>query len=442
MSQPRSVRARAARLLAQVFDGGQGASLAQLLPAESHALPRPDAALLQELCYGVCRFSPRFEVMLEHFVSKKLKARDNDIRALLYLGFYQLLITRIPDHAAIGSTVEACRELGKGWAKGLINGVLRNCQRQSAPPQRWANDPRYRYSHPLWLYRALQTAWPDDAAATLDANNERGPMTLRVNQRQISRAAYLAALADAGIDARPCPYSPVGIELQKPCDPGDLPGFDRGQVSVQDEAAQLAAPLLDLQNTQRVLDACCAPGGKTCHLLEQRSDLRELVALDVDRSRLGRVEDNLARLQLRANLKTGDARAVTDWWDGEAFDRILLDAPCSATGVIRRHPDIKLLRRDSDIAKLAQLQSAMLAALWPTLAPGGLLLYATCSVLPAENEAVVAAFVEQTGDAQHCPLAVDWGRARPVGRQLFPQPQGHDGFYYALLQKTRQPEHQ
>ena len=257
-----------------------------------------------------------------------------------------------------------------------------------------------------------------------------------MNGRRLSRETYLATLAAAGIDARPAPLARDGIYLESARNVSELPGFGDGDVSVQDEAAQLCADLLDLQPGQRVLDGCAAPGGKACHILERQPALATLLAVELEETRMARVEENLARLGLAATLKVADAGRPQDWWDGEPFDRILLDAPCSATGVIRRHPDIKVLRREEDIDKLAAIQTQVLAALWPTLKPGGRLLYATCSVLPAENDDVVDGFLRTRDDARTLPIDVPWGRPTARGHQLFPVDGGHDGFYYALLEKT------
>lgn len=430
------IRVCAARALTDVLQGEK--SLTSALPRHSEGLNAKDQALLQELCFGVCRFQQRLSLIAEQFLQKPFKKKDTDIEALLYLGIYQLLYTRIPDHAAISATVEAAGKVKKVWAKGMLNGVLRNVQRNAATleQQPWAASEAFRFSHPQWLVHRLQLAWPEQWPAILHANNEHPPMTLRVNSRRGNREDYLAALRLAEIDAEATPYSADGINLRQPCAVQQLPGFDDGHVSVQDEAAQLAAQLLDLAPGQRVLDACCAPGGKTCHILERETQLQELVALDLDPARLVRVRENLQRLSLNATLKAADAAELDDWWDQRPFARILLDAPCSATGVIRRHPDIKLLRRASDIDKLARLQLQLLQILWQTLAPGGTLLYATCSILPVENEHVVTRFLQQTTDAQHQIIDARWGVARTAGRQLFPQEGGGDGFYYALLRKT------
>jgi len=294
----------------------------------------------------------------------------------------------------------------------------------------------YLYSHPYWLIKRLKQAWPEHWQQVCAANNERAPMSLRVNAQRNSRDDYLQQLTAADISASNCPHSVYGIKLEKPANVETLPGFGDGLCSVQDEAAQLAATLLQLEPGQHVLDACAAPGGKTCHLRELEPQLASLTALELDAERATRIHQNLERLQLNAKVVEGDASQPEQWWDQQHYDRILLDAPCSATGVIRRHPDIKLLRHDEDIAALAELQLQILSALWPLLKPRGILLYATCSVLPDENEQVLEKFLSQHSDVEILPIDADWGLAGPAGRQLFPQPQGHDGFYYARIQKS------
>jgi len=431
-------RLAAARALAAVLAGR--ASLAAL-PAQLEQVEPRDRALAQELAFGTARWQPRLALLAERLLQKPLKAADRDIEALLLIGLYQLLYTRIPAHAAIGETVACAESLKKPWAKGLVNAVLRRVQRDGeALLAGLAGDPVVRTAHPRWLQQSLKSSWPDHWEAICAANNEHPPLTLRVNRRQASRDAYLAGLEEAGIPARACRFSRDGILLGEPRDVRSLPGFAEGRISVQDEAAQLAAYLLEPLPGQRVLDACCAPGGKTCHLLESEPQLAELVAVDLEEKRLERVRENLERLGLAAQLVAADARATASWWDGRRFQRILLDAPCSATGVIRRHPDIKMTRQPGDIPALAALQGELLDALWPTLEVGGILLYATCSILPAENSDTIAAFLARTPGARELDIAASFagakpGVAQPHGRQLLPQSEGHDGFYYAKLIK-------
>lgn len=427
-------RLAAAHALAAVLQGK--ASLAGSLPNVLKQVDERERALVRELALGTARWQPRLEILAAQFLDKPLRRADQDVQALLLIGLYQLLYTRIPEHAAIGETVDCASALKKNWAKGLLNAVLRRAQREAGEllPQ-LEKDPVVVTAHPRWLQRSLKAHWPEHWLSICAANNLHPPMTLRVNRLRTTREEYLVQLQQAGIAASATEYSQSGIRLSQPCDVQQLPGFADGLCSVQDEAAQLSASLLDLQPGQRVLDACCAPGGKTCDILETEPGIQSLLALDLEPERLRRVQENLDRLQLNAELKAGDGRDTKLWWDGQPFDRILLDAPCSATGVIRRNPDIKLTRQVDDIADLAQLQGELLDALWPTLAPGGLLLYATCSVLPTENTEVIAAFLARTPAAQELPLQLTCGIAQPHGRQLLPQQSGHDGFYYALLKK-------
>lgn len=427
-------RTAATTALAQVIRRGR--SLASVLPQALQQVEARDSGLVQELCYGSARWYPQLDCILGRLLAKPLKAKDSDIRAVLISGLYQLIYTRIPDHAAISASVNVTRHIKKDWASRLVNGVLRRFQRERAALlEILESDPEYRLAHPAWMIEAIGSAWPQQAPAIFAANNDHPPLTLRINTRRTSPAQWQQRLTDRGLSGRPTPFSATGITLDRAADVGELPGFDAGEVSVQDEAAQLAAPLLQLQPGQRVLDACCAPGGKTGHILESQPALGQLVAVDMDQGRLARVAHNLDRLQLSAQLICGDAAEPQQWWQGPAFERILLDAPCSATGVIRRHPDIKLLRGRTDIDAMAALQLQLLRALWPLLAPGGILVYATCSIMPAENTAVVERFIATTADACEDKIDAPWGLAQPFGRQLLPQVGGHDGFYYARLKK-------
>lgn len=431
-----ALRAAAARALVPVITGK--GSLADL---DDHQVVARDRALFKALCYGSCRTLPRLEALAGKLLAKPLKGRDADIQALLLIGIHQLLYLRIPSHAAVGETAGAARLLGKEWATGVINGCLRRLQRDADTLQADVDeDSAVALLHPRWLLETLRRAWPDDWPTLCEANNHPGPMTLRINRRHGDREAYLDRLAAAGHEARLCPHAPDGVTLETPCDVHALPGFDEGHVSVQDEAAQLTGvllgPMLAPRPGARVLDACCAPGGKTAHLLEL-FDI-DLHAVDSDTTRLARVEDALGRLGLAASLAHGDATR-DDWWDGTPFDVILLDAPCSGTGVIRRHPDIKRLRRPSDIPAMARLQSRMLDNLWRLLRPGGTLLYATCSVLPEENADQVQAFLSRMPEARDTtPTDVAWGRPARAGRQLLPAQESHDGFFYARLVKRQE----
>ena len=427
-------RLAAAKALAAVLSGK--ASLNSSLPTQLDKVEDRDRGFTQDLAFGTARWQPRLSALAEKLLQKPFKTADADVEALLLVGLYQLLYTRVPAHAAIGETVGCADKLKKPWAKGLLNAVLRNAQRESETIfAELERDPVVRTAHPRWLQKSLKAFWPEHWEAICAANNAHPPMILRVNRRHHSRDAYLALLGEAGIAATPCVYSRDGIVLEAAADVRSLPGFAEGWISVQDEAAQLAADLLDLAPGQRVLDACCAPGGKTCHILEAEPALAGVVAVDLEAKRLVRVKENLERLGLDAELIAADGRDIDKWWDGKPFQRILLDAPCSATGVIRRHPDIKLTRQPDDIRALAQLQGELLDAMWKTLEVGGILLYATCSTLPTENTEVIAAFLERTPGARELDLATAAGIKQPHGRQLLAQQGGHDGFYYAKLIK-------
>lgn len=437
-----NVRAAAARIISNVLVKKE--SLTTVLAKHHEEVADIDHALLQEICYGTLRWYHHLQAVLNDLLKTPLKQQDQDINALLLTGLYQLSFMRMPPHAAIHETVDATRTLQKPWATGLVNGVLRNFQRQinkapndSSTSRKHDNSIKAlinEFSHPGWLIKKIRAAWPLHWEFILNANNQRPPMSLRVNQHINSRDDYLQKLREASIDAAPCEFSTIGITLITPCDINKLPDFANGACSVQDEAAQFAGPLLQLAPHMRVLDACAAPGGKTAHLLEIEPTAN-VTALDHDETRLLRVTENLARLNLTANIKCADAADLDSWWDGQLFDRILLDAPCSATGVIRRHPDIKVLREFSDIEILATQQQKILSALWECLKPGGLFLYATCSILPDENTKVVSEFMKTTHNATIIPIKSDWGMNTGCGTQLFPQENGHDGFFYALFSK-------
>jgi len=433
---PLDARTAAAKTLARVLAHNE--SLASLLPAHIDRVTENERSFYQQLCYGTLRWFYQLSPLLNQLLQKPLKNKDSDLQAALLIGLYQLIHTRVPDHAAIAATVNISKKLKKHWGSKLINGVLRNFQRQrEALFIQLQGNPSFKSAHPNWLVKGLGQAWAENAQCIFDANNQQPPFTLRINPAEYSRNHYLEKLQAQGIEARPTPYSPFGITLTQACDVFALPDFSEGLVSVQDEAAQLAASLLDLKPGLRVLDACCAPGGKTGHLLETEPELAAVVALDLEQKRLVRVHENLSRLgqDQRVEVICGDAAEPQQWWDGQLFDRILLDAPCSATGVIRRHPDIKLLRKPDDIKNLARLQKRILHALWPLLKTGGTLVYATCSLMPTENSLVIETFLNEQKDCQERKLKVEWGIEQPCGRQLLPQKTGHDGFYYAALEK-------
>ena len=424
-------RLAAARALDRVL---AGQTLDAALPAALATVAVRDRGLVSECCYGTLRHHASLSWLLERLLRRPLKRRETLVRMLLLVGLYQCWELRVPDHAAVSATVDAARQLGKPWAVSLVNAVLRAFLRQRETLLKaLAAEPLASTEHPRWLAARFREDWPAQWQALIAANNSHPPMVLRVNQRRIDTAAYLRELTAVDIAARPVAGSDTALQLERPRDVETLPGFAEGLVSVQDAGAQLAADWLAPTPGQRVLDACAAPGGKTCHLLE-RYDPAELVALDIDPGRLARVADNLRRLGLRASLVAGDLRRPRDWWDGRLFQRILLDAPCSGTGVIRRHPDIKLLRRAADITPLAAHQLQLLEQAWTLLAPGGYLLYVTCSVLREENVTVMSRFLAHT-DAVELPLSQTWGLSQAVGRQLLPGPDGTDGFYYACIVK-------
>lgn len=399
--------------------------------------------MLRMLAYGALRHHFRLREQLGLLLDRPLKKRDKVIESLLAIGFFQLTDTRVPDHAAVTMTVEAARLLRRPKFAGLINAVLRNFQRKNIATEAPRSDEST-YNHPKWLIEMLKRDWPDDWQTILAANNDRAPMWLRVNAARTTVDAYREALASVVAPedalAQTLEVVPQAIRLGMPMPVDKLPGFADGLVSVQDAAAQLAAPWLLHDGGQRVLDACAAPGGKTGHLLELLGAESDLIAIDIEEGRLTRVRENLGRQGFDATVVAADASDVESWWDGRLFDRILLDAPCSASGVIRRHPDIKVLRREADIATLAALQRDILEALWQTLAPGGRLLYVTCSVLATENEAVIGGFLDAHSDASEDKVLHNYNiRAlmyeRRHGHQVLPGTEGLDGFYFAALEK-------
>jgi 16S rRNA (cytosine967-C5)-methyltransferase len=449
----KNIRATAARVLTQVQ---YGQSLAQCLPAAEEKIDFDDIPFLRELCYGSCRWYFRLNALAKMLLEKPFQDHDEDLHQLLVIGLYQLDVQKKAAHAAIYETVEAAISLDKPYCKGVINACLRRYEREHVELNKFLGDnPVTLHSHPKWLVKALKKAWPDNYLEIMEANNQHPPFCIRVNQLHHSREEYLALLEQSGIPASAGKHAEHSIYLDHAMNVFELPGFEEGWCSVQDEAAQLAAELLAPQAGENILDACAAPGGKTCHILESAADLN-VTAIDLEEKRLVRVNENLERLQLEAKTIACDANDIDTWWDGELFDRILLDAPCAAIGVIRRHPDIKILRRKEDIEQLADVQLGLLNTLWSTLKPGGRLVYATCSIMPMENAAVIETFIKAQNDA-HQDVEVyslqdrSWGVDSGQGRQLFPQltiesddlesdektEQGHDGFYYAVLEKKK-----
>lgn len=432
------LRAAAATVVDAVITAGR--SLDRALQEHAGRVAERDRALLQLLCYGTLRQHWHLQAWIDELLARPLRARDSRINALLAVGLYQLSDTRIPDHAVVSETVAATRILQRPRLAGLVNAVLRNFLRDQFAARAPSKDEAI-YDHPQWFIDRLRSDWPDDWQAMLAANNDRAPMWLRTNPEHGSAADYVARLAASGIGAELFAAAPQAVRLLEPAAVELLPGFAAGHVSVQDAAAQLAAPWLLHGAQGRILDACAAPGGKSGHLKELGRERIELTCLDSDADRLAGVRDNLGRLGLDATILCGDASNPTAWWDGQPYDGILLDAPCSASGVIRRHPDIKHLRRPGDIEALAEIQYALLQALWPLLNSGGRLLYVTCSVLAAENEAIVARFLAGQRDAREIDVLPnnnirDLMRDKACGLQLLPGTAGVDGFYFACLGKV------
>jgi 16S rRNA (cytosine967-C5)-methyltransferase len=421
----------AAQIVGRVLHGGQSLNAALESGLQTVA-DLQERSFVQALCYGVIRYFYRLDFILRQLLHKPLK--NADLQALALVGLYQLGYMRVKTHAAVSETVSAMRR--RPGPKALLNAILRSYLRQRQRLESSADADKVAAAmHPEWLIQRIERDWPENAAAILAANNRHPPFTLRVNALYGDRSRYLARLAEDGIVAEPHAVCRMAVVLEKPLAVELLPGFAQGEISVQDGAAQLAAELLNMQAGQRVLDLCAAPGGKTAHILELQPELQELLALDADAQRLRRVAENLRRLDLRAQLSVGDAAHPESWWDGRPFQRILLDAPCSALGVIRRHPDIRVLRLPDDIARLQALQRSILDAAWGLLTSGGLLLYATCSILKQENEEQIDAFLACHADAAEVTIHATWGMQRPHGRQILPGDAGMDGFYYALLAK-------
>ncbi len=414
----------------------EGRSLSAVLPELLNQCPPQDRALLQHLLYGVLRWLASLRALLHPLMQKKLKPKDADIELLLLMGLYQLhYMDAVPAHAAVNETIRLLSKK-KQWARGLINGVLRNFAR--TPPEtreQWRHScEQAQYSHPQWLIDQLKTDWPDDWHTILTANNQNPPLTLRINPLKTDRAHFMALPEIAALNPQPHPLAPQAVILGQSVPVQQLPGYAEGWFSVQDAAAQQAAQILQPRPGERILDACAAPGGKTSHLQEIAHNKAHLLALEKDPTRILRLQENLERLELHAQIRQGDASTPEQWWDGALFDKIMLDAPCSATGIIRRHPDIKWHRTPEDIQQLTQTQADILRALWPLLKPGGALLYATCSVLAAENHAQLRAFLDNTPEARlqiipHLP------QRGTIGTQILPGQQNMDGFYYCHVVK-------
>ncbi len=424
-----NARAEAAILIAEVLQNQT--SLSQVLSKFKDKKHDPkQASLIQALCFGVMRKFQQLEFISSQLLTKPLKSNEHIVKALLYIGLFQLQDTRIPDHAAISETVNAAKKLKRTWATALLNGTLRNYLRQQDKLlEQCKKDLAANYSHPLWLINIIKKAYPSSWQEILESNNTQAPLSIRVNQQKTSRDQYLELLEKQSLSASPIKDTSCGLVLDTAQDVTTLPGFNKGFVSVQDGAAQLAAELLALEPGQTVLDACAAPGGKTCHILEQQPDLNSITALDKYAVRIELIKQNIKRLKLPNKIKTiaTDAIDTNSWWDDKPFDRILLDPPCTATGIIRRHPDIKVLRTEQDLSDLVKQQLEFLNALWPLLKPNGILVYSTCSILPQENTEVIGKFLQNHPDAKEL---------IPHGMQILPGENHMDGFYYAKLLKS------
>lgn len=426
-------RSVAASILLEVL---KGQSLSEQLTQIQHS----DANFIREMCLGVMRFQPRLDRILRELLKRPLKEKDKDILSLLYLGLYQIDYMRVPDHAAVAETVSGLKIFNKSWAKALLNGVLRNYLREKASIQETLqSNEEYRYAHPQWLIDLVKSDWPQQWQALLDANNQQAPLHLRICQQHISRDDYLQHLHQAGVEAEIFAHSEQGLILQNYPAIEQLPGYQQGWFYVQDLGAQMAAQLLGVEANMRVLDACAAPGGKALHILDRAPELARLDCLEYSAPRLARLQENFSRYGLhqeKSHFIQGDAALPQNWWGNEAYDRILLDIPCSGTGVIRRKPDIKHHRRAEQLATLIEKQRGILKALWPLLQSGGYLLYCTCSVLKQENNNQMHWFLSEFENARIRPIHLPIGQSLSVGHQFLTNSTGTDGFYYACLEKT------
>lgn len=421
-------RADAAKVLASVVHGGR--TLKNALAARE---PK-DRALVQAIVYGCLRHYWSFKPWIDQLLDKPLRLpKEANLLSLIHVGLYQITAMRVPDHAAVSETVTAAKLIGRKHAAGLVNAVLRKAMGQ------YKEGVTLGPSHPQWLMNRLQEDWPKQYESILDQNDQHPPLWLRLDTQAWSAQEAVAAYQKEGLTltSHPCVETAWRVEPTVPV--AQLPGFEQGRVSVQDPAAQLAAQLLRLEPGLRVLDACAAPGGKTCHLVQHEPELDQVIAVDSDADRLTQVDSNLARCGLSHKVTTKCADVASMTWQGPKFHRILLDAPCSGTGVIRRHPDIKVLRRPEDIDQLARLQAKLLDSVWQLLRPGGVLVYATCSILRKENEQQIQRFVDRFSDVIVISMAdksIPWGQNSGFGRQILPGEADMDGFYYACLQKS------
>ena len=427
-----NARLAALKAVGDVLDNGRQLGESRAIPG---GLPPRDAAFARRLAYGLLRWEVALAWLADGLLERPLKPRDRDVGRLVQLGLLQLWREDIDAHAAVHATAEVAKSLRKPWAVGLVNAVLRRFQREQDDRLAALERDGPAHAHPAWLLEAIQADWPDHWRDIVSANNEEPPLWLRNNAQRQLPGDLARTFREAGFEASTHPEAGQALSLVPPAPVERIPGFTEGRCSVQDAAAQLAASLLNAAPDDRVLDACAAPGGKTCHLLERTPGL-SVTALELQESRMERVRENLERLDLSAQLVVGDAARPDDWWDGQPFDRILLDAPCTATGVIRRHPEIRCLRGAGQVREAAALQARLLDALWPLLRPGGMLVYATCSVLKVENSEQIQSFLGRTADANCTGPDDPSGRQDGPGRQILPGAHGMDGFYYAVLHRT------
>ena len=425
-----SKRFLALKCLQEVLD--EGSSLTDVLNVPSDK-KTSDHGFIAAICYGVLRYYWQLDTIARQLLQKPLKEKDEDIHLLILMGLFELIHLSTPPHAATSETVQVCVELKKEWGKNLVNAILRNFLRsKESLLTSCETSLTATFNHPAWLGKLIQKNWPEEYENILTANNQQAPMTLRINHQQIDDTAYLEKLTQTGIAATK--HSIIGITLEKPCDVDILPDFAEGAASVQDPSAQLAATLLQPKDNDIILDACAAPGGKTTHIIELAPHCK-LTAVEIDKPRIAKIFDNLQRLKMTANVIHADANLVNTWWNNIPFDKILCDAPCSASGVIRRHPDIKHLRQKEDIATLAKQQFTLLNNLWKTLKIGGTLLYCTCSLFKEENDQVIARFLSLEKNAKVVDIEKNIGRNTTHGKQILPGENGMDGFYYCLLMK-------
>ncbi len=428
-------RASAARTLVKVIK--QSSSLDLALGETFNSVDeQQERSFIQAICFGVMRWYPRLKFIVNSLLEKPLKQKDTDIEVLIMVGVYQLDKMRTPEHAAVSETVDACNTLKKSWAKNLVNAVLRRYLREKSQLEiLLENEDSAVYAHPDWLIEEFKLNWPAQWSSLLEKNNESPPMHLRVNLTQISRDDYIGKLKLKKLESTESPVVESGITLEIPVPVEQLPDFSSGKVSVQDFGAQLAAPLLNLMAGIDVLDACAAPGGKTSHIYEIEPKLGKLIAIDRGEKRTSLLRNTQQRLGTKMQVIDADAADVECWWDGEFFDRILLDAPCSASGVIQRHPDIKMLRRPEQLDKLIKTQARLLDQLWPLLKQGGRMVYSTCSMFKQENDAQIEKLIDKHDDVDLVKINAKWGVATEFGRQTLPTQDGTDGFYYVVLEK-------